>query len=91
MSDQRPIVALPADIRERLSREVQAVRAGALARYTEVDLLVAALREHIRDLRSERDYLRDELARVQRRLEIAEEAARRANTSWMWRGIKPPR
>lgn len=91
MGDGRPIVTLPADVRERLSQEVKELRAGALARYTEVDLLVAALREHIEDLRSERDYLRQELARLQHRLATAEEAARIANTGWLVRGIKGPR
>ena len=91
MSNDRPIVALPPDVRERLSREVRELRAGAVARYTEVDLLVAALREHIEDLRSERDHLRAELARLQRRLASAEEAARIASTTWLVRGIKPPR
>ncbi|GAB4329509.1 MAG: hypothetical protein Kow0010_13860 [Dehalococcoidia bacterium] len=91
MSNDRPIVALPPDVRERLAREVHELRAGAVARYTEVDLLVAALREHIEDLRAERDHLRAELAYLQRRLVTAEEAARIANTTWLVRGIKPPR
>lgn len=91
MREGRPIVTLPADVRERLSQEVQELRAGAVARYTEIDLLVAALREHIADLRAERDHLRAELAQLKRRLMTAEEAARIANTTWLVRGIKPPR
>jgi hypothetical protein len=48
-----------------------------------VDLLVAALRDHVRDLQAERDVLRAQLARAaeERRLEAS---------AWMWRGMKQP-
>ncbi len=70
----------PADLRA----DIEAVRRDALARVTEMDLLVAALRDHIRDLQAERDQLRAELARLRR--ERLLEAAR-----WLHRGLQPQR
>lgn len=79
----RALVAAPVP-GEELAREVVNLRAEAERRYSEVDLLVAALRDHIRDLRIERDRLRAEIARL--RDEVARERA-----AWLWRGVKPPR
>jgi hypothetical protein len=61
--------------------EVRRLRGDAQSRYTEVDLLVAALREHVRDLRAERDALRAQLVR-------AAEERRLESSSWLWRGMK---
>jgi hypothetical protein len=61
--------------------EVRRLRGEAQSRYTEVDLLVAALREHVRDLRAERDALRAQLVR-------AAEERRLESSSWLWRGMK---
>jgi hypothetical protein len=61
--------------------EVRRLRGEAQSRYTEVDLLVAALREHVRDLRAERDALRAQLAR-------AAEERRLESSAWLWRGMK---
>lgn len=68
--------------RRRATLEVRQLRAEAQARYGEVDLLVAALRDHIRDLQAERDALRAELAR-------AAEASRLDASRWLWRGTRP--
>ena len=75
------MIRLPAPSTADLAAEIRLVREQAAARVTEVDLLVAALRDHISDLQHERDYLRAELAR-------AHEAVRIANASWMQRGVK---
>lgn len=72
----RSITALAGDAR-RLREEAQ-------RRYGEVDLLVAALRDHVRDLQLERDRLRAELERLSTE-------ARLNNSDWMWRGMKPAR
>lgn len=64
--------------------ELHRLRADAQARYGEVDLLVVTLRDHIRDLRAERDALR---AQIQN---MAEET-RLESATWLWRGSKGPR
>jgi hypothetical protein len=64
--------------------EVRRLREEARSRYGEVDLLVAALRDHVRDLQAERDALRAELA-------VRDEATRRAGATWLWRGSKANR
>lgn len=78
------MIRLPAPSNADLAAEIRLVREQAAARVTEVDLLVAALRDHITDLQAERDFLRAELAR-------AHEAVRIANASWMQRGQKANR
>ncbi len=70
--------------RAGLSHELGRLREEATQRYTEVDLLVAAMREHIEDLRRERDALLAELERSRDEL-------RRHETPWLERGQKPPR
>jgi hypothetical protein len=70
--------------RSELSHEVGRLRREAAERYTEVDLLVAAMREHIDDLRRERDRLIVELERSRATL-------RRYESPWLERGQKPPR
>jgi predicted nucleic acid-binding Zn-ribbon protein len=70
--------------REEAVVELRRLRSDATARYTEVDLLVSALKEHIRDLRRERDELRGALE--------AERAERElAAAGWLWRGSKGAR
>jgi hypothetical protein len=76
------VISLPA--RSDIQHELRLVREQAVARVTEVDLLVAALRDHIKDLQAERDWLRGELARVH-------EAHRLAGAAWMQRGQKDNR
>lgn len=75
------MIRFPAPSTADLAAEIRLVREQAAARVTEVDLLVAALRDHISDLQNERDHLRAELAK-------AHEAVRIANASWMQRGAK---
>jgi hypothetical protein len=67
-----------------ISQEIGRLRREAAERYTEVDLLVAAMREHIEDLRRERDRLIAELERTRDDL-------RRRESPWLERGQKPPR
>lgn len=67
-----------------IATEIRLVREQAVARVSEVDLLVAALRDHIKDLRAERDWLRAELARVN-------EARALSDAGWMRRGQKSNR
>lgn len=55
--------------RENLRDEVLRLRRDAERRYTEMDLLVAALNDHIADLRGERDRLIAELARIRAELD----------------------
>ena len=61
--------------------EIRRLRAEAQARVGEVDLLVAALQDHIKDLQAERDWLRAELARTRSAQEVA-------GAGWLHRGLK---
>ena len=70
--------------RDSLAAEARELREAAEQRYTEVDLVVAALKDHIRDLQIERERLLAQVAQLQ------DDADRRAAT-WMWRGQKPVR
>lgn len=68
---------------EGLVLEARELRESAERRYSEVDLVVAALRDHVRDLQIERERLLAEVARLR------DEAGRR-NAPWLERGQKPP-
>jgi hypothetical protein len=81
MSESRTLLSPQ---RGDLSHEIGRLRLEATERYTEVDLLVAAMREHIEDLRRERDRLLAELERTRDDL-------RRRESPWLVRGQKPPR
>jgi len=70
--------------RTALAMEARMLRDEARARYGEVDLLVAALRDHIKDLRVERDRLLSEVARLR-------DDARRTGSLWFSRGAKANR
>lgn len=70
--------------REGIATEVRRIREAAEVRYSEVDLLVATLKDHIRDLQRERDYLRAQLA-------TSQEARRLESATWLQRGQKPIR
>ena len=74
------MITLPARSGD-ISTEIRLVREQAVARVSEVDLLVVALRDHIRDLQNERDFLRAELAR-------AHEARALSGAVWLQRGQK---
>ncbi|MBI2766708.1 MAG: hypothetical protein HYX53_12485 [Chloroflexi bacterium] len=73
---------VPAPRRHALAGEAGRLRREAQARYTEVDLLVVTLRDHVRDLQVERERLLDEIARLR-------DTARRESAVWMWRGQRP--
>ncbi|MGK2966229.1 MAG: hypothetical protein ACSLFM_11585 [Tepidiformaceae bacterium] len=64
--------------------DIRRLRADAERAYSETDLVVAALRDNIRDLRIERDRLEAELTRLR-------DEVRRTNTPWLARGTKPNR
>lgn len=68
---------------DALAAETRQLRERAAQRYSEVDLVVAALRDHIRDLQAERERLLAELHRLR------DEAARR-RAPWLERGQKAP-
>lgn len=70
--------------REAIATEVRRLRQAAEVRYSEVDLLVATLKDHIRDLQCERDYLRAQLA-------MSQEERRLESAAWLQRGQKPIR
>lgn len=74
----------PPSRRRDVAAEVRLVREEAVQRYGETDLLVAALRDHIRDLQSERDRLRAELDSMR-------QASSLASADWFWRGTRGPR
>jgi hypothetical protein len=67
-----------------IATEVRRIREAAQVRYSEVDLLVATLKDHIRDLQRARDSLRAQLA-------VSEEARRLESATWLRRGQKPVR
>ncbi|MCC6269147.1 MAG: hypothetical protein IT300_16390 [Dehalococcoidia bacterium] len=75
------MIALPARVHGDIATETRLVRERAVARVSEVDLLVAALRDHIKDLQAERDWLRAELAK-------ANDARALAGATWLHRGQK---
>jgi hypothetical protein len=80
---ERALTLSPAR-REELAGEIGRLRRDASARYSELDLLVAAMREHIEDLRRERD-------RLLARLDGIEDQLRRKDARWLERGQKGPR
>lgn len=64
--------------------DLRRLREDAERSYGEVDLVIAALRDNLRDLRIERDRLESEVLRL-------EDDLRRANTAWLARGTKANR
>ncbi|MGB4863882.1 MAG: hypothetical protein WBO97_15620, partial [Tepidiformaceae bacterium] len=77
-----PVIASPARVHGEIATEIRLVRERAVARVTEMDLLVAALRDHIKDLQDERDWLRAEVARTNHARDLA-------SATWLHRGQKP--
>ncbi len=78
------MISVPSREHGEIATEIRLVRERAVARVTEMDLLVAALRDHIKDLREERDWLRTELAR-------SNEARNLSGATWLHRGQKSNR
>ena len=76
-----PRHGLPPSRRHDVAAEVRLVREEAERRYNETDLLVAVLRDHVRDLQAERDRLRMEL-------EAMRQARSLQSADWLWRGTK---
>ncbi len=68
----RSLVLSSAPARRDVPAEAAALRREAETRVTEVHLLVAALQEHIQDLRVERDRLLDEVAFLRQEVGRAE-------------------
>lgn len=67
-----------------LAAEAGRLRRDVHRRYTEADLLAAALRDHVADLQAERDHLRGEVTRLRGLL-------RRESAAWFVRGQRPQR
>lgn len=78
---RRTMSPAPPHARSEAATEIRRLRSEARARVSEVDLLVAALQDHIRDLQAERDWLRAELARLRSAQELA-------GAGWLQRGFK---
>lgn len=76
--------ALTGDEGAAVIHDIRRLRRDAERSYAEVDLVIAALRDNLRDLRIERDRLEREVARLQ-------DDIRRATTPWLGRGTKPNR
>lgn len=89
MAMRRPL-PIRRSTHDDLLREAAELREVAQSRYSEVDLLVAALREHIADLRQERDRLVAELERSRAQELNLQDEQRRLTSDWLWRGVKPP-
>jgi F0F1-type ATP synthase membrane subunit b/b' len=86
MTSPRPI---PIDAaRLSLQDEIARLRQDAERRYTEMDLLVAALNDHIADLRAERDRLVDDLRRARAELDALREESSLLREAWFLRGHK---
>ncbi len=85
----QPVVLHPE--RTDLLHEVAELRDRARAGVTEVDLLIAALRDNLEDLRREREQLLQALGRARAHIEAVEDERRREGASWLWRGMKQPR
>jgi hypothetical protein len=82
---------LPVDReRESLRDEVMRLRRDAERRYTEMDLLVAALNDHIADLRAERDRLVNDLARARAELDATRTEATMLRSLWFLPRTKGP-
>jgi chromosome segregation ATPase len=77
----------PGDLHDEVAR----LRSAAERRYTEMDLLVAALNDHITDLRAERDRLLADLSRTRTELDQLRDEASLLRTAWFLRGHKGPR
>jgi len=78
------VITAPARSHGSIASEIRLVREQAVARVSEVDVLVVDLRDHIKDLQAERDWLRAELARTN-------EARALAGATWLHRGQKANR
>lgn len=75
---------VPRDHRRDVAAEAGKLREAALARVTEVDLLVAALQDHVRDLQIERDRLLSQVSQLR-------DEVRRERAGWLQRGMKANR
>lgn len=76
--------------RDELRAEILRLRRDAERRYTEMDLLVAALNEHISDLRAERDRLLADLERTREELREVKQETEFLRADWFVRGTKGP-
>ncbi|MDZ7728954.1 MAG: hypothetical protein U5Q44_12575 [Dehalococcoidia bacterium] len=76
--------------RDELRAEILRLRRDAERRYTEMDLLVAALNEHVSDLRAERDRLLSDLERTRQELQEVRQETEFLRADWFVRGAKGP-
>lgn len=76
--------------RDELRAEVLRLRRDAERRYSEMDLLVAALNEHISDLRAERDRLLSDLEQTRQELQDVRQETEFLRADWFVRGTKGP-
>ena len=81
MSTSQAMLVSREPARQALAVEAARLRADAESRYGEVDLLVVTLRDHIQDLKIERNRLLTELSRLR-------DDARRNSSPWLARGSK---
>ncbi len=86
---RRGFAVVPASTPQEIAVELRQVREEAITRHSEVDLLVAALREHIDDLRFERDRLLEENAHLASELESARLGEAAAGSRWLVARQKP--
>lgn len=85
MKPHRSLAVLSPSRQHDIPAEAARLRREVERRAREAELLAAALRDHIADLRAERDELAAEVERLR------EQARRRDIDPFLWRGFKPPR
>ena len=81
--ERRGFAIIPGQPDPDIAIALREVREQALERVTEVDLLVAALREHISDLRLERDRLLEENRRLAAELDATKTREAAAGARWL--------
>jgi chromosome segregation ATPase len=87
-------LAIQSPTRPQARGDIRVLRRDAERRYAETDLLVAALNDHIRDLRAERDRLARDLEEARAKLDQALAQSRRLTDAWFLhghKGIRPAR
>ncbi len=78
-----PRTIVPGEPRPDLAADGQRTREAAVAQHAEIDLLVAALREHVADLRLERNRLIEENQRLADELHELQQRDAAAGEQWL--------